>query len=134
MNRKEALNTIGYVLGEVEEELDSNNKFDDQIIIEIGQACKNWEDRQDDLEVPWSVRLFDGNKKIWIMVKSGIKKEEAYRVWYQQTSGGTLCNDSRSDSYYFMCPENIKLYDRHEYDDDDDDFSYRYLLNKSFGE
>lgn len=134
MNRKEALNIIGYVLEKLDEYLESNEIYDDQLIIDIGKACQRWEGRQSNLEVPWVVRLFNGCTNSWATISSGLKKEEAYRVWYNSTLGGTINNDSRSDNYYFMCPENIELSGRHEYYNEEDNFSYRYLLDKSFGD
>ncbi len=134
MNRDEALNTVGYVLGKVEETLRSDQYgYDEQLIIEIGEACKRWEDRQGDLEKPWSVRLFDGNTNSWSVVKSGMNQKESYRAWYDFTYMGTINKDSRSENYYFICPEDEELSGRHRYDEDDGDFSYRYLLDKSFG-
>jgi hypothetical protein len=134
MNLKKALDTIGYVLGtDIEDALKKEGSdFDEQLALEIGIACKKWEDRQDDLEQPWAVAFFDG--KSWSYLEIGLRQTDAYRLWWQSTDGGSKNNDPREETYYFMCPEGIELSGRHEHEDDEDGFSYRYLLDKSFGE
>jgi hypothetical protein len=141
VNRKEALNVIGYIFGDLEEVLgdglpggkNEEWNYDDQLVLDIAQACKRWEDRQTDLEQPWSVSFFNGDDSTWETIESGLRKEEAYRVWWSKTAGATEQQNSGSHNYYYMCPESEPLDGRHRFEEEEDDFSYRYLLDKSFG-
>jgi hypothetical protein len=149
MNLDSALDIIGYSIGvDVEDSLrvglpggrEEDLGYDPQLVIELALACQRWHQRLDDLEKLWMVNYYqccdnpnDGGE--WITIATGLRKEEAYRIWYEKTNGGKEEHHSLCDSYYHFGLEEEELTGRHAAPQPyEDDFSYQYLLTKSFGE
>lgn len=136
----EALNSIGYALGlEVEENLAGKKSgYDEQLVFEIARVCKDWEQRRASRVKRWSIFFFDGDLKKWDTIKNNLKQEEAYRVWYDKTNGGKDSCNSGFKSFFYLGRDGDEswLADRDSMAscEEEDDFSYQYLLNKSFGE
>jgi hypothetical protein len=61
-------------------------------------------------------------------------QNEAYREWYALTSGAKDRCDASHETYYFLGRGNNAPIGRHSIEENEDDFSIRYLLNKSFGD
>ena len=141
MSLEKSLDTIGKTLGPTVEEIlndglpEGSNpewKYDEELINDIAAAIEKWVSRLDDLEEPWVVSYF--NSETWQTVSKKMTQPEAYKIWYQRTRcGKENCNPS-FDCYFYMGPAKEVLNGRHPIEEDEDDFSLRYLLNKSFGE
>ena len=142
MELQKALDTIGYILGvDIEEQLvrGLDEDYDPELIIDIAEACKKWEQREDERTITWNVHFYDcpgeslGDGE-WSIVAIGLSKNDAYRIWYEKTNGGKDQADSRSKSYYHFGRSDEELRGRHSWEKEEDDFSVSYLLAKSFGE
>lgn len=106
--------------------------FDEQLILDIAQAFTSWQARKNQIQDPYCVWYF--NSSSWSKVTKDLYQEDAYKEWYRLTSGGRINSKPSFDSYYFLGPSSLTLEGRHDLDAEKDDFSIRYLLNKSFGE
>jgi hypothetical protein len=141
MDLKESLNIIGEKLGPSVEEIlydglpegsESQWQYDEELINDIAEAVNNWVSRLDHLQDPWLVSYFDSNS--WTTISKKVTQTEAYKIWYKATKGGKENFDATSDTYFYMGSASEVLDGRHKVDEEEDDFSISYLLNKSFGE
>jgi hypothetical protein len=106
--------------------------YDEQLILDIANAFTSWQSRKDRIQDPYCVWFFDGDS--WSKVTKDMYQEDAYKVWYKLTSGGRKMNNQSHSSYYHLGKSNLKLSGRHEEESQQDDFSIKYLLAKSFGD
>ena len=106
--------------------------YDEQLILDIAKAFTEWQTRKNQIQDPYCVWFFDG--ECWSKATKDMYKEDAYREWYRLTSGGRKMSKSSSSTYYFLGKSNLVLMGRHEDEPEQDDFSIRYLLSKSFGD
>jgi hypothetical protein len=106
--------------------------FDEQLIYDIAQAFEAWQSRKNQIQDPYCVWFFDGDK--WSKTTKDMYQEDAYREWYRLTSGGKKMAKPSSPTYYFLGRSNLTLVVRHDDEQEEDDFSIKYLLSKSFGE
>lgn len=140
MNFKEAKNIIGHCLNNIDEALldglpggrNEEWNYDEQLIIDIGLACQQWEQRQSALEQPWAVSFYNGDTNSWELLDAGLRKADAYRLWWAETHGATRSSNPADHNYYYMHLETEQLNGRHQPETEGDDFSVRYLLDKSF--
>lgn len=140
MDLVEALSLISDILYSSSKELssglpggtDEELGYDEMLVMDIADACKRWHGRQNYIKNPYVVWFF--SEQSWAKVTEDMYQEDAYREWYRLTSGGERNNNRSCDSYYYLGLSNEDPTSRHPKDnDDDDDFSTSYLLNKSFG-
>ena len=106
--------------------------FDEQLICDIAQAFEAWQSRINKIQDPYCVWFFDGDK--WSKVTKDMYQEDAYRQWYILTSGGKKMSKPSFPVYYYLGSSNLTLVGRHDDEQEEDDFSIKYLLSKSFGE
>jgi hypothetical protein len=140
MNKDEALSVISDSLYSAYKELsdglpggsDEEWGYDEELVIEIAEACIKWKARKSDIEDPYVVWYFDNES--WSKITTDMYQEDAYKEWWRLTSAGKERHDSSSETYFFLGSSNEVLSGRHGVEVEDDDFSIGYLLNKSFGE
>lgn len=140
MNQQEALEVISGALYGAYKELigglpggsDEEWGYDEDLVVEIAEACARWKSRQSHLEDPYTVWFFNGSD--WLRFTEDMYQEKAYKEWYRLTDGGKENCDSSSETYFFLGSSNAELSGRHNDDLEEDDFSISYLLNKTFGE
>jgi hypothetical protein len=106
--------------------------FDEELILEISTAFTSWQSRRNHIQDPYCVWFFDG--VAWSKATKDMYQEDAYKAWYRLTSGGKKLSKPSFDSYYFLGRSNLMLSGRHEVTPDEDDFSIKYLLAKTFGD
>lgn len=140
MTLEEALNVISENLYSSYEELKSGLpggtladwNYDERLVVEIAEAVVRWKSRQRTIQDPYVVWFFDGLD--WKKVSKEMYQEDAYREWYRLTGGGRKQNDSKCETYFYLGSADETLEGRHPVEEEEDDFSVNYLLNKSFGE
>lgn len=111
---------------------ESSWKYDERLCIEVAESCLSWKDRLCPIEDPWKVSFYNGND--WSdYTNKPMYHQDAYRVWYKVTEGGSVKNKSSCGEYYRL----VKFWHKFELDEpedeEEDSFSIRYLLDKSFG-
>lgn len=106
--------------------------FDEKLAVDISKAFSDWRARTEEIKDPYSVWFFDGER--WSKVTKNLYQEDAYKEWYRLTSGGRKNSKPSFETYYFLGSSYANLVGRHEIEEQEDDFSIRYLLNKSFGD
>lgn len=131
---EKALDIIGWVLGpNTEEDLcKPEYQYDDELILEIGQACQKWRERQEAKTKGWSLYYFNGETTTWAVVQDRMKQNQAYQLWYEKTKGNTTEHNKACHSFYYLGKDGEELSGREIDDDEEDDFSVSYLLEKSF--
>lgn len=136
----EALSIISECLGlEVKKIISSDisvNKdlvlgYDEKLCIEIATACISWKNRVCPIQDPWKVGFFNGES--WeLITNKPLYQQDAYRIWYKQTNGGTQLHQKSCGQYYCLI-NYFKDFETNDETQDEDDFSISYLLTKSFG-
>lgn len=134
----EALEIISEDLYDTSEELSdglpegSNSEwgYDSQLAVEIAEAVIRWNHRKKSvIKDPYVIWKYQDGK----FQKDSIEmyQEDAYREWYRLTGGNRRNHNSDFEVYYIL--ESAKWNQEVEAEEADD-FSVRYLLNKSFGD
>lgn len=99
---------------------------------QIWQKLLAWRSRSNTIQNPYCVWYWDGNS--WSKLTKDMYQEDAYKEWYRLTRGGKFNASPKSENYYYLGLSEEVLLNRHSYESEEDNFSIRYLLNKSFGD
>ncbi len=134
---KEYLTIIGKVFPSLKIELEDGlkensfgqSKFDEALIRDIGVAVNRWIENQPKLVDPYCVWYFN---RVWTPIVRDLTQADAYKEWYKLTKGATQNHKPEYSEYYviesaFWKPEHLKE------EEEEDDFSIKYLLEKTFG-
>ena len=106
--------------------------YDKRLVYDIASAVKAWQNRLSPLVDPYVVSYFNG--RIWTTVTEEMRQEEAYREWFELTKKGTEQCNPACKTYFYLHRTDEELNGRHEVEEEEEDFSVKYLLGKSFGE
>lgn len=136
-NIQEAISTIanhsyGVAKALESELLDGSLGLDDDLVYDITKAFLAWRSRTREIKDPYCVWHFDGT--IWTKATKDMYQEDAYREWYRITKGGRIKAKPTEESYYYLGSSELVLSGRHEETTQEDNFSIKYLLSKSFGD
>ena len=117
---------------ELKKGLNNDSDFDEELVSDIAEAFNMWRSRQFKLKDPYTVWRFKDNT--WEALTGELQKQDAYREWYRLTSGGQVNCNAEFEEYYHLGSLKDKPVGKHSLEEDEDDFSARYLLAKSFGD
>ena len=61
------------------------------------------------LDEKFIVRLYDGFDQLWVDVSEPVTKEEALRIWKEETNNGTKNSKFEHIDYYAIFPANTRM-------------------------